>query len=160
MFVFGEVLDESKVSEGDGSRTWRIRVSRRSSSNLVKYMMWVDVHSTAFGDGSCTRVFGHGSSRTRFRRGSGSTTWNLTSTRSSRVDGSGTRSFRRGTWGLRTCRSRQLEGVLGISAIRVVSDGSCSMHWASRYLSFLAISEYDGGGTLYVDVQVVGRGTW
>ncbi|EMS54589.1 hypothetical protein TRIUR3_29365 [Triticum urartu] len=63
---------------------------------------------------------------------------------SSRVDGSGTRSFRRITWGLRTCRSRQLEGVLGISATPVVDDGSCSMRRVSRYLAIPKTAVVEG----------------
>ena len=52
---FREVLDASEVFGGDGSGTWRIRVLRRLSSNLVEYAAWVVVHSTAFSDGSCTQ---------------------------------------------------------------------------------------------------------
>ncbi|XBH78161.1 hypothetical protein VPH35_104501 [Triticum aestivum] len=63
---------------------------------------------------------------------------------SSRVDGSGTRSFRRDTWGLQTCRSRQLEGLFYASGVKV--------------LVVLSNFEDDGSGTRYVDVQVVGRG--
>ncbi|VAI45497.1 unnamed protein product [Triticum turgidum subsp. durum] len=60
---------------------------------------------------------------------------------SSRVDGSGTRSFRRDTWGLQTCRSRQLFYASGIKVLVVLSN-----------------FEDDGSGTRYVDVQVVSRG--